>query len=906
MIKKPFNLRCEYLTNPICIDVKKPRFSWLLEHERRNQKQMAYQIIVSSNLEFAKKNEGDIWNSGKIVSNQNSNVIYEGKPLESDTTYYWRVKWWDKNKNESEFSNTHYFGTALFYDHNWKAKWISKEEFVDKRSRKKLQYVEKIKQPNDIYRIKELYALYLRKEFSILKQIKSAKLYICGIGYYHLQINGNKIGDRILDPAQTDYNKLALYSTYDVTDILQKNNAVGVILGNGRCIELYGYDFPKLIMQINIHYKNGNSEIICSDNTWKVSNGPIRKNGIYFGEVYDARLEMPGWDKSGFNDTDWKNAVEINGYKLASQMMEPIQISKIISPKNIYSPEPGVYVIDFKQNFTGFVRMNVNGPRGTKVKLRFAEIINKEGQINTATNGGAPANDIYILKGEGEEYYEPHFTYHGFRYVEITGFPGVPTLKNFEGLFFHSNVPKVGDFYCSNALINQIHSNILWGQLSNLMSIPTDCPQRDERHGWMGDAQLITEEAILNYGMARFFSKYLRDIKECQKEDGSISDVVPPYWIRYPADPAWGSAYITIAWYLYWYYNDLRVLRENYEGMKNYINFLISISENDLISMGKYGDWCPPCSIVSRKTRIEVVSSWYFYHDTYYFSKIAEILGKTEDLEHYKNKAKSIKNAFNENFLKYKYGTIKWSPADRTVSQTSNVLPLYLNIVPEKKKNKVLSTLIRTIKNDYDYHLDTGMIGTRFIFEVLTHYGYPEIAYKMITQTSFPGYGYMIKEGATTLWERWEKLEGGGMNSHNHIMLGSVDTWFYKTLVGIKCLSSGWNHFQIKPFIPDEIDYSCASLKTVKGLIYCAWEKINSNFNLTISIPVGCEVEVWIPLLNGANAIKEGNTTLLENMNPLGDNDEIIFKELDEEYVIFNIYSGYYQFTAYNSELVEK
>ena len=892
MMKTPFDLKCEYLVNPICIDLKKPRFSWKLAHAQKNQRQSAYQIIVSSNKIMSDRKNGDIWDSGKVELDSNINVAYNGIALESDKRYYWRVKWWDKNDNESKYSDIQYFETALFEKSDWKAQWISREEFVDKQSRRKLQY--KSGKRGLAGRIKEVHALYLRKEFPAVKPIKSAKIYICGLGYYALYINGKKVGDRILEPAQTDYNKLALYSTYDISDFLLKENAIGVILGNGRCIEPFGYDFPKLILQINIRYEDDSKVIICSDNSWKLANGPIRENGIYFGEIYDARIEIPGWNKTGFNDVEWKNAFKVGGYNLSSQMMQPIQITKRIEPQEIYSPEPGMYILDFKQNFTGFVKMKVHGPRSTEVKLRFSEILSKDGTINTATNGNAPATDRYILKGEGEECYVPHFTYHGFRYVEITGYPGVPTKNNFEGLFFHSNVPKTGDFYCSNSLINQIHTNILWGQLSNLMSIPTDCPQRDERHGWMGDAQLAAEEAILNFDMARFFSKYLRDIRECQKEDGSISDVVPPYWRLYPADPAWGSAYITIAWYLYWYYNDHRVLEENYEGMKHYVEFLISKSEDNLFLMGKYGDWCPPCSIVSKKTPVELTSSWYFYHDAFYFAKIAEILGEKEDHEFFKNKSEEIKTAFNQKFLNVSYEAPMLSPIDRSINQTSNVLPLYLNMVPAKKKKKVLSILTKAIIEDFDYHVDTGIVGTRYLFDVLSDNDYPEIAYKIINQESFPSYGYMIKEGATTLWERWEKLEGGGMNSHNHIMLGSVDTWFYKTLSGIRCESPGWNSVTIKPFLPGDVEYARSTIQTYKGTLSCSWEKLGNSLKVSLNIPVGVKAKSWIPIDDSTIQIKESGKVIWKEGNLLS--DDINLSTQRENSLVFTLGSGFYIF----------
>ncbi|MFX1358558.1 MAG: family 78 glycoside hydrolase catalytic domain [Promethearchaeota archaeon] len=894
MINPPYDLKCEYLVNPIGIDIKNPRFSWILGHQERNQYQSAYQVIVSSESSLLLSEVGDMWDSGRIVSEQNFNIPYKGKPLKSDSNYYWKVKWWDKNNIESDYSKPSTFGTVLLNNSEWKAKWISKTEFIDVKTRKLYQY--KSGKRNLAGRIREYHALYLRKEFILKKPVKSAKIYICGLGYYELRLNGNKVGDRILDPAQTDYNKVALYSTYDITTNLKSKNAIGIILGNGRCVELWGYDFPKVIAQVHIHYEDGSTQMIYTDESWKLSNGPIQENGIYFGEKYDARLEIPVWDKPDYKDSEWDFAAEVSGYTLSSQMMQPIKISKLLKPQKLYSPKPGIYVYDFEQNFSGYVRLKVRGPRGCEVTLKFAEIVHDDGTINTATNGNAPSTDIYILKGEREEIFEPHFTYHGFRYVELTGFPGVPSLDNLEGIFIHSNVSKVGDFFCSNHLINKIHTNILWGQLSNLMSIPTDCPQRDERMGWMGDAQLAIEEAIFNFDMVRFYSKYLNDIKICQKQDGSISDVVPPYWKLYPADPAWGSAYITIAWYLYWYYNDLRILEENYEGMKNYIEFLISKSENNLFLMGKFGDWCPPCSIVSRTTPIELTSSWYFYHDTFYLSKIAEILGKKEDNELYKSKAEEIKNAFNEKFLKVSYETTKLSPVDRSVGQTSNILPLYLNMVPNKKKKKVLSILVNAIREDFDYHFDTGILGTRYIFDTLSENGFPEAVYKMIKQKSFPGYGYMILEGATTLWERWEKLEGGGMNSHNHIMLGSVDAWFYKTLAGITSIQPGWKKVRIKPYIPDDMDYASGSTTTILGIIYSSWEKLNNKIKMTIKIPVGCSADVWIPIEGKNIIIKENDDIIWKPDRESESKNQVKFLNLEEKHIVFNIGSGYYEF----------
>ena len=899
MIKPPYNLKCEYLVNPICIDVENPRFSWYLEHEERNQIQSAYQIIVSSDKNSLESKRGVLWDSGKVVSDETVNIPYNGPKLKSDRCYYWWVKWWDRQGKESEWSNCYFFETALFEDSNWKAEWISRKEFIRRKDRRLLQY--RSGKRGLVGRLKEVHAVYLRKEFPLPKKIKSAKAYVCGLGYYEFRINGKKVGTRVLEPAQTDYNKIALYSTFDITDYLQSSNAVGVILGNGRCIELFGFDFPKLVLMIIVHYTDGSNEILSTDESWKVSKGPIRENGIYYGETYDARLEMPGWDKIDFDDSGWDKVSIVRGHNLASQMMQPIQVTKTLKPVEISTPIPETYIFDFGQNFTGYAKLKVKGSRGTEIQLRFSELLYEDGTINTATNGGARATDIFILKGNGNEIYEPHFTYHGFRYVELTGFPGIPSEENLEGIFFHSDVEKVGDFSCSNQLINQIHNNIIWGQLSNLMSIPTDCPQRDERHGWMGDAHLAAEEAIFNFDMARFYTKYLRDIKESQKDNGSISDVVPPYWKLYPADPAWGTAYITIAWYLYWYYNDTRILEEHYDGIKKYVDFLTTLSKDNLIFWGKYGDWCPPSSIVSRKTPVELTSSWYYYHDNLYLSKIAKVLGYQLDYEYYIAKSEEIKGAFNDTFLKNVYDVVKLSPADYTISQTSNILPLYLKIVPDNKYRHVLNSLVNSIKEDYDYHFDTGIVGTRHIFEVLTNNDYPEIIYKMINQKSFPGYGYMIKEGATTLWERWEKIEGSGMNSHNHIMNGSVDSWFYKSLTGISLKEHGWKMLQIKPFIPFDMLYASSKIDTIKGTVVVSWEKEDKLIYLKINLPVGVKAKVWIPIDNSKSEIREGDQQLYKNECYNEKNTDIEYCEKTKNSLILIIGSGFYEFKVLNN-----
>jgi alpha-L-rhamnosidase len=890
----PIDLLCENLVNPLGIDKRNPKFSWSLKHREPEQYQSAYRIIISKNIELIKKEIGDEWDSGKVISRDNTNIYYSGQPIKSITKYSWRVMWWDKNENQSPFSEIAFFETGYLNKNEWIAKWITKKDPVEFQSKGTMlagqfmgEYI-------------QVHAIYLRKEFSIKQHLKSARAYISGIGYYELRLNSIKIGDKVLDPAQTDYQKIALYSTYDITRYLNKNNAIGVILGNGRHIRYYGFDNPKLIMQISIEYANGEFELITTDESWKTSHGPLTENSIYNGEKYDARLEMPGWDEPDFADLNWEHAIIVSGPTLASQLMQPIRVTEHLKPKKMYSPVEGVFIFDFEQNYSGWVKLFVQGTTGTEIKIRFAENIFNDGTLNTLPNEKAEATDIYILKGTGLEYYEPRFTYHGFRYVEITGFPGVPTLENLIGCFVHSDVEKTGDFYCSNELINQIHKNIIWGQLSNLMSIPSDCSQRDERHGWMGDAHLSAEEAIYNFDMHAFYSKYLNDIKLSQKDDGSVPDVVPPYYRHlYPADPAWGAAYIIIAWYLYFYYGDLNILKEHYDSLKKYIEFLNSKSETNLVkSLGKYGDWCPPGSVPPKMTPPEFTSSWYYYHDTSLLSKIANILGKVEDEKRYSDLAEDIKKSFNKMYLKDDmYFSITTVATEKLPSQTSQVLPLFLDMVPNEKRQKILDKLLYCVINRCDYHIDTGIIGTRYLLDVLSQNGYDEVAYKVATQKSYPGWGYMISEGATTLWERWEKLTGGSMNSHNHIMFGSIDAWFYRIIAGVSCLEPGWKKILIKPPIIKDLVFAAASLKTFRRDFRISWRRGEDFFELVSIIPVGSQAEVNIPLLWENFSLTEGDVLLYDKDNLTKKSEGITYIGKNTKYIVFLIGSGLYHFS---------
>jgi alpha-L-rhamnosidase len=886
------------------VDVEHPRFSWLLQHPNRSQSQTARRIIVSSSPELAAKCVGDMWDSGRIESSESTGIEYAGIVLRSFQRAWWRVKWWDKKNNESDWSGPASFEMGMMSPADWKAKWISRKECREFRSKGSVLLGEAL---GDYV---SAWTLYLRRDFQLTKPVAHARAYVCGLGYYELRINGRKVGDHVLDPAQTDYNKTSLYAAYDIAESLAGLNttltdrrfAVGLILGNGRHIKSYGYSHPRALLQILIEYADGSSEEFVSDSRWRVSYGPLQENGLYFGERYDARLEMKGWDEPGYDDSKWEEAIEVSAHKPTSQMMPPIRVVKRIKPQSHYATPGGIHVYDFGQNFAGWVRLSIQGIRGTEVTIQHAELLNEDGTLNTSPNQNAEATDVYILNGGAVETYEPRFTYHGFRYVSVSGSPSLPAIHSIEGCVVHTDVESVGEFSCSNNLLNRIHQNVVWGQLSNLMSIPTDCTQRDERQGWLGDAHLAAEESMFNFDMAAFYTKFLRDIEFAQKPDGSLPDFVPPYLGRlYPADPAWSAAYVTLAWHVYQFYGDKSVLVRHFDSMRRYIEFLRTNSDIHIIKrLGKYGDWCPPGSIAPKRTPVELTSTWYYYHDTLLLSKIAAVLNRSKDHEELESLSVEIKNAFNGYFLKDgEYAVNKFGPVDRSPGQTSNALPLYLDMVPKEQKSHVIERLLHGVVSDQDYHLDTGILGTRYLLDVLTENGFGDVAYKVAAQRTYPGWGYMVGEGATTLWERWEKITGGGMNSHNHIMLGSVDAWFYRVVAGLSCLEPGWKRIRFAPPVFDGLESARASVRSVQGRAALSWQRNEGSLSIDICIPVGSIGIVDVPLIWKNQKVEEGNRIVWHaGQASVSGSEDLRFLGMGDKHVRFEFGSGDYHLNA--------
>ncbi len=911
---KALNLRCEYADNPIGIDARAPRFSWVVSALARGAAQSAYQITVTSSAA-----DGEIfWDSGKVFCDNSVNVPYAGKELASRSRYQWKLKVWDKEGLPYESFEAGMFETAMMSESEWKAEWIRGENLF-------------------------------RKEFSISKEVKSSRIYICGLGYYELRLNGKKVGDQVLDPSWTDFDQKVLYATHDVTSqVKQGQNAVGVMLGNGRyspyeetCaknwhpLKKYGPS-PVLIFQQHITYADGTEDIIISDASWKTAKGPVFFDDIYDGERYDARLELPGWDAGNYDDSLWALSVPVEekmGELVSQGTMPVIKVIKPRTPISMTQPAPDTYLYDFGQNFSGWVRLKVTGASGSKVKLHFAELKDeKTGMLCPNTNRGAVATDVYICRGGGVEEFEPRFTYHGFRYVELTGYPGTPSIDSIEGRVVHSSVERTGSFFCSNELINKIHSNYIWTQVSNLHSVPTDCCQRDERMGWVGDAQLSAEAAIYNFDMASFYSKFHADIRESQLESGSVAGVSPAYWSCYPADPTYATACVEFPWLVSRYYDDQRILQESLESMAKWVDYLGSQEDEDgIVSFGLFGDWCPPMHANPVDTPFEITSTWYYSHDALVVSEMARRLGETEIAEKYFRIHQKAKDAFNKRFLKGdRYSASKFSDEElaekiklwlnvlpqeqrpavmkryatlySSSSQTANLLPLYLQMVPEASEKEVLATLIQDLEVTRAWHINTGVVGLKFIFDVLVKYGYENLAYKLINQTTFPSFGYQIlKEDATTLWERWEFLSNDRcFNSHSHPFAGSVDVYFYKILAGIGLdeAAPGFKNIVLKPVISGDLEYASASVGTVRGVVSSNWKRTEKELTYKIEVPGNTSATVSIPK-NGWTSvvISESGSTLWDGQAAQAV-EGLTGGTEDDKYITFTAHAGVYSFTV--------
>ncbi len=870
------DIRIEYLKNPMGLDTRTPEISWKLASDRQGDRQTAYHLVVSTQDRLKV-----VLDTGKVASGENRLRATGTEAWESHTRYLVELVAYDAEGTMSA-PGTATFSIGFldaFGDH---AQWITQPD--PNRFSQVVLWVTGGLDGSKVNDAKGLcHGIYLRKGFQVVKEIREATLYVCGLGFNHTYLNGNKLGTAVLDPAQTDYHQGALYSTYDATALLHQGfNTWMLVLGNGRHIKAYGYDpTPRGIGLLHIVHTDGSESLVRTDESWLSCSGPIQENSIYEGETYDARKAHTGWEFEKFDTSSWKPAVKTEGYSLHAQTLPPVTVTETRTPVSMNRTSKGDWIIDFGQNMSALLEVVVRGAEsGRKLSLKFSELLDTEGNLLTATSREANTEDRYICAGTESETWLPSFTYHGFRFAQLSNYPGEPQIGDIRALVVHTALERVGQFTCSDPLLNRIHDMVQWSQRANVMGIPTDCPQREERMGWLGDVQLVSEQAMYNYDMAAFYRKFLRDIKVSQTPEGTLSDVTPAYWSLYPADPAWGSAYPTLLWAMYSQYGAIAVLEDHFAGVRAYVDDLFGrTKEGVLRDFGKYGDWCPPASTFPKQTPIDVTSTWHLYKDTLTVRDICKVLGKDAEYRLYAARTESLRESFNKAFNNQgQYATTRMSPIDKSAGMTSQTLPLALGMVPAADREKAAKLLIDVIQRRFDYHVDTGIVGTRYLFDVLDALGRSDIALKIISQRTYPSWGYMLEMGATTVWERWEYLAGMGMNSHNHVMFGSVDAWFYKTLCGLSPLDSRWTSILARPYIPASLSSASASVDTPHGPVVLAWHKDTQDIVMEVQVPVGARLTLRLdrcpaclsatltPLgASSSTPIGQGGETLLEH-----------------------------------------
>lgn len=851
-----YDLKCEMLKDPLSIDTTFPRFSWKLKSEEFNIEQKSYFIEAASSLDLLLNNKADLWISGEVNKSNQLYIPYEGKPLSSRYEVFWRVKV-KTNKSESEWSKPSFFSVGLLNSDDWKAKWIG---------------LDKAFPWDDESQHSRLSARYFRKEFESNKPIKNAKVYISGLGLYELYINGDKIGDQVLAPLATDYEKSVMYNCFNVTkELKQGKNALGVTLGNGRYynmrqkfkphkVKTFGY--PKLLFQLEIEYEDGDKQVVVSDKTWKVTaDGPIRSNNDFDGEDYDATKELTGWNKQGYNDRHWLTPEWVDPPKgfMTAQMTNPMIVHETIKPISIKQLNKDTIIVDMGQNMVGWARITVRGNKGDLVTLRFAETLDENGRLKRVNFRSAKATDTYTLKGGMEEVWEPRFVTHGFRYVEITGYPGILTADKIVGRVVYDDMETIGSFETSNLLLNKIYQNAFWGIRGNYKGMPIDCPQRDERQPWLGDRATGSTGESFIFDNRNLYTKWLKDIEQSQKEDGRLSDIAPPFYMTYYSDNiTWPSTYLFVANMLNKQFGDQQAIKEHYPSMKKWLMYMKEnyLSEDYIITKDKYGDWCVPpeseelihTQDPNRQTDGKLLATAYYFKLLQLIQEFAQINGKNEDAVEFKLLADSIKDGFNQMFFDPEVGQY----GNYTV--TSNLLPLALGMVDKKYEDIVFKNMIdRIVRND-KMHISTGVIGIQWLMRELSKRGCVDLAYTIATQTDYPGWGYMIKNGATTIWELWNgDTANPKMNSHNHVMLlGDLVIWMYEDLAGIKTHPrySGFKNLWMKPNPTEDLSYVNSSYKTPYGKVTSNWRIEGKMFLWNLKIPVNTRSNILIPSPN--------------------------------------------------------
>jgi alpha-L-rhamnosidase len=869
---KILNLKTEYKSNPLGLETAAPRFSWEIVSAERAVMQTAYRLTCASSvLDLLEQNL--IWDSGEKRSENSIHVEYKGPELLSAQRVYWQVQIWDNHGNTAISAETAFWEMGLLDVSEWKASWIT--------------------QPWENNLKASSACPYFRKSFEVEKKVKSAKIYASALGLYELELNGENVGDEVFAPGWTNYHQRLQYQVYDVTSqITQGENVIGSILGDGWYRGHFGWwennrngygENLALLLQLELTYEDGSIDTILTDESWKAATGPILKSDIYNGETYDARLENLDWSKADFNAKDWAR-VQILDYpksRLTASVGEKIRKIQELVPIAQFITPKGEVVFDLGQNMVGWVRLQISGKAGEEIVLKFAEVLDQEGNFYTDNLRNIECTDRYILKGNSVEIYEPRFTFHGFRYVKVEGHSTPLALDSITGIVVHSDMKHIGHFECSNPLINQLQSNIVWGQKGNFLDVPTDCPQRDERLGWTGDAQVFAPTASFNFNTAPFFTKWLKDLATEQKADGSVPWVVPNNivdgggtgWSDGFGATGWADAAVIIPWTLYQSYGDERVLSEQYASMKAWVDYMIHhAGEQYIFDFGfHFGDWlsfaeyesynynAPDYGFAGAHTDKALIATAYFYYSAGLLLKTAKILNREEDIKRLRALLPKIKEAWNTEFM---------TRSGRLVSSTqaAYAIGLVFDIVADDKRDIIAKRLADDVA--YFGHLTTGFLGTPVLNFALSDTGSLDSAFQLLNNKRYPSWLYSVTKGATTIWERWDGIrpdgsfQTTGMNSFNHYAYGAIGEWLYSRVAGLRIDPNrpGYKHIIFQPNIGGGLTFAKASIKTMYGLASAFWRTEDNKVTYEIEIPVNTTGSVCIPaisseiLVNGKNA----------------------------------------------------
>ncbi len=868
------HLRCEYLVTPIGIDEPAPRLSWAIESHRRGARQVAWRVRVASTAEKLAKDKGDLWDSGRVESTQTTHIVYAGRPLRSREVCHWCVEVEDEAGNHAR-SEPSFWTMGLLEKTDWSARWIAANPDIIRRDPEAIAATPTEPGTPGLF----------RKEFDVPGPVKRATLHASARGLFRLRLGGRRVGEDVFAPEWTDYDKRIHYRTYDVTGLVAHDrNVIAATLGDGWWSGYVGWQETRgrygslensLLVQLEVELASGERLTVGTDQTWRCNTGPILASDFMMGEIYDARRERTGWDRTDFISRGWLPAREVAApaAPLVAQRSEPVRVVDTIVPVSMKEIRPGVYIYDLGQNFSGWVRLRFNNaPAGTRVQLRHGERLNPDGTLYTENLRRAKATDVYICKGGGEEVWEPRFTFHGFQYVELTGLPTAPGNNAVTGCVVHSATTPTGRFECSHAGVNQLWLNGLWSQRDNFLSVPTDCPQRDERLGWMGDAQVFLRTASYNMDVAAFFTKWMIDVEDAQTADGIFPDTAPR--LREGENfvgldglggaAGWADAGIIVPWTIWRVYGDKRIIERHWSAMTKWLDWIERHNPDGLRTRelgNNYGDWlCIPSDTTFRthSPMKNLLATACWADDAAKMARMARELGREAEAKRFSAMFEKVRDAFQKEFLR--------GDGRLTVeTQTAYLLALAFDLLPGNVRARAAEHLVENIKALH-WHLSSGFIGISHLNPQLTLAGHAAVAYRLLLRDDYPSWLYPVKHGATTIWERWNGwTETDGffnpqMNSFNHYSLGSVGEWLFRHVAGIELDPEvpGFQRFVLKPFIGQGLDFAGASYRTMHGEIVSDWKRVGKKLTWIVRIPANTSARVWVPSEPGTEVTESG------------------------------------------------